>query len=199
MLTIFTDGACEGNPGRGGWAWVRVEADGTVREECGGEPATTTNNRMELRAAIEALNALTTPAAVRLCSDSRYVVDGMTKWIANWKRRGWMTKREGECVLNRDLWMALDAAAARHRVEWRWVRGHDGHPQNEYANHLATRAAREQTSSNGLEPSRFDTWVTGEQDSGRVRVPPFPFPSRDTFRADPLLPPPPELHHSPFA
>src|SRR5688500_13950964 len=142
MLTIFTDGACEGNPGRGGWAWVRVEADGTVREECGGEPATTTNNRMELRAAIEALNALTTPAAVRLCSDSRYVVDGMTKWIANWKRRGWMTKREGECVLNRDLWMALDAAAARHRVEWRWVRGHAGDPHNERADWLATSIAR---------------------------------------------------------
>jgi ribonuclease HI len=133
-VVIYTDGACKGNPGPGGWGvWLR---SGTHEKELyGGEPLTT-NNRMELTAVIEALNALTRPCEVTLFTDSVYVRDGITKRIHNWKRRGWVTS-DKKPVKNADLWQRLDEAAARHRVDWRWVRGHTGDIGNERADALA--------------------------------------------------------------
>lgn len=132
MIEVFTDGACAGNPGPGGWGVLIVGKDGEV-ERCGGEDATT-NNRMELTAAIEALRATSGP--LRLYTDSQYVKNGITVWIGNWKRNGWKTA-DRKPVKNQDLWMALDAAIAGRVVEWRWVRGHNGHPENERADALA--------------------------------------------------------------
>nr|WP_217343918.1 ribonuclease HI [Noviherbaspirillum sp. L7-7A]MBV0878007.1 ribonuclease HI [Noviherbaspirillum sp. L7-7A] len=135
-VEIFTDGACKGNPGPGGWgAWLKTGEH--EKEICGGEP-NTTNNRMELMAVIEALSALTRPCNVVLHTDSQYVQKGISEWIHGWKKRGWKTASK-EPVKNADLWQALDAAQARHRVEWRWVRGHSGHVGNERADQLANR------------------------------------------------------------
>jgi ribonuclease HI len=135
-VEIFTDGACKGNPGPGGWgAWLK--AGDHEKEICGGE-ANTTNNRMELMAVIEALTALTRPCKVVLHTDSQYVQKGISEWIHGWKKRGWKTAAK-EPVKNADLWQALDAAQARHQVEWRWVRGHVGHVGNERADQLANR------------------------------------------------------------
>ncbi len=135
---IFTDGACSGNPGPGGWG-ARIESSGSsennVQEIKGGETATT-NNRMELTAAIEALNSLPDGAQVQLITDSNYVKDGITQWLKNWKMRGWRTASK-KPVKNKDLWQALDAASTRHTIEWRWVRGHDGDAGNERADELA--------------------------------------------------------------
>ena len=135
-VEIFTDGACKGNPGPGGWGALLV-AGGHEKELFGGEPGTT-NNRMELRAVIEALNALTRTCEVVVHTDSQYVQKGISEWIHGWKARGWKTAAK-EPVKNADLWQALDAAQARHRVEWRWVRGHNGHAGNERADALANR------------------------------------------------------------
>ena len=135
-VDIFTDGACKGNPGPGGWgAWLKTGEH--EKELCGGEP-NTTNNRMELMAVIEALTALTRPCSVVLHTDSQYVQKGISEWIHGWKKRGWKTAAR-EPVKNADLWQALDAAQARHQVEWRWVRGHSGHAGNERADQLANR------------------------------------------------------------
>jgi len=136
-VEIFTDGACSGNPGPGGWGAI-LRFNGTEKELSGAE-ALTTNNRMELMAAIAALEALTRPCAVTLTTDSQYVKDGLTKWIHGWKRNGWTTS-DKKPVKNEDLWKRLDAAAARHRVTWQWVRGHTGHPENERADALARNA-----------------------------------------------------------
>ena len=136
-VRLFADGSCHGNPGPGGWAAL-LEYDGRRRELSGAEPATT-NNRMELRAVIEGLGALREPCEVEVWSDSRYVVDGMTSWLASWKQRGWKTA-DKKPVKNEDLWRSLDEAAARHRVTWHWVRGHDGHPENEMVDRLANAA-----------------------------------------------------------
>jgi len=133
-ITIHTDGGCEGNPGPGGWAAV-LEYGSQTREVSGGEVATT-NNRMELQASIAALGALTEPCEVELFTDSTYVRDGITKWIKSWKARGWMTTAK-QPVKNEDLWRALDAAAARHRIHWRWLKGHAGHAGNERCDVLA--------------------------------------------------------------
>ena len=133
-VEIFTDGACSGNPGPGGWGAILHFGEAT-RELSGGAEETT-NNRMELTAAIEALNALTRPCDVVLTTDSVYVKDGITAWIDGWKRRGWKNSKK-EPVKNEDLWKALDAARERHRGEWRWVKGHAGHPENERADELA--------------------------------------------------------------
>jgi len=139
-IDIWTDGACSGNPGPGGWGALLVS--GThERELCGGNPATT-NNRMEMTAAIEALNALKKPSRVRLHTDSQYLKDGLTKWLAGWKRNGWKTASK-KPVKNRDLWQALDHACARHDIEWIWVRGHAGDPGNERADALARKGARD--------------------------------------------------------
>ena len=138
-VQIFTDGACKGNPGPGGWgALIRYGAH--ERELAGGE-AVTTNNRMELTAAIRALEALKRPCRVVLTTDSNYVHDGITKWIAGWQRNGWRTA-DKKPVKNADLWQELLAAVAAHRIEWRWVKGHAGHAENERVDRLASDAAR---------------------------------------------------------
>jgi ribonuclease HI len=134
-VEIYTDGACSGNPGPGGWGAV-LRYGSFTKELCGGEGGLTTNNRMELTAAIEALEALTRPSSVHLHTDSTYVRSGITSWLPGWKRNGWRTA-EKKPVKNADLWQRLDAAAARHRVEWHWVKGHAGHPGNERADELA--------------------------------------------------------------
>ena len=138
MVEIATDGACKGNPGPGGWgALLRV--GGSEKELSGGD-AHTTNNRMELTAAIEALNALTRPCSVKLSTDSKYVMDGLTKWVKGWQRNGWRTA-DKKPVKNAELWHALIAATERHEIEWVWVKGHAGHPDNERADRLASDAA----------------------------------------------------------
>jgi ribonuclease HI len=135
-IEIYTDGACKGNPGPGGWgAWLKSGAH--ERELWGGE-AVTTNNRMELIAVIEALTALKQPSRVTLHTDSAYVKDGITTWIHGWKARGWMTA-DRKPVKNQDLWQRLDALRERHQVDWRWVKGHAGDPGNERADTLANR------------------------------------------------------------
>lgn len=135
-VVIHTDGACSGNPGPGGWGAV-LESDGRVRELKGGA-AHATNNRMELTAAIEALNALKRPCRVELYSDSVYVRDGITRWIRGWKRNGWKTASK-KPVKNKELWQALDAAMQRHEVRFHWVKGHAGHDANERADELANQ------------------------------------------------------------
>lgn len=135
-VTIYTDGACKGNPGPGGWgAWMR---SGSHERELWGGEALTTNNRMELTAVIEALSALKRASRVELHTDSQYVRQGITAWIHNWKKRGWKTS-DNKPVKNEDLWRRLDAVAANHVVDWRWVRGHAGDPGNERADALANR------------------------------------------------------------
>ena len=136
-VEIFTDGACSGNPGPGGWGAL-LRYNGTERELSGGESATT-NNRMEMMAAIQALETLSRPVKVRVYTDSQYVRDGITSWLPRWKARGWKTA-DKKPVKNVDLWQRLDAAAAPHDVDWIWVRGHSGHPENERADKLAREA-----------------------------------------------------------
>ncbi len=138
VVEVFTDGACKGNPGPGGWGAL-LRCRGREKELWGGEPHTT-NNRMELLAVIQALAALTQPCRVKLHTDSQYVQLGISSWIINWKRRGWKTSGN-QPVKNADLWQRLDEAAARHQVEWIWVRGHAGHDGNERADALANRGA----------------------------------------------------------
>jgi ribonuclease HI len=139
-VVIHTDGACSGNPGAGGWGAVLQfgEREKTI---CGGEPATT-NNRMELMAAIQALEALSRPCKVELHTDSQYVMKGISEWIHGWKARGWKTA-DRKPVKNEDLWRRLDEARARHEVDWRWVKGHNGHELNERADGLARQGLEE--------------------------------------------------------
>ena len=137
-IEIFTDGACKGNPGPGGWGAILRR--GGTEKEMSGSAAETTNNRMEMTAVIEALNALKRPCEVDLYTDSRYVVDGITRWIFGWQRNGWKNAAK-KPVANADLWQAMMAAAKPHRIEWHWVKGHDGHPENERADQLASEAA----------------------------------------------------------
>lgn len=145
VVQIATDGACKGNPGRGGWGAV-LRFRGQERELYGYAPETT-NNRMELTAAIEALSQLKRPCRVHLSTDSVYVRDGITKWVHGWRRRGWKTAAKKD-VKNRDLWQALLAAARVHDIEWHWVKGHAGDPDNERADALANRAIAEQSRLN---------------------------------------------------
>jgi len=140
-VEIYTDGACSGNPGPGGWG-VLLRYRGVEKELYGGEPEPTTNNRMELMAAIRALESLSRPVAVRLHTDSVYVRSGITSWLAGWKRNGWVTA-DRKPVKNADLWERLDAATRDHRVEWLWVKGHNGDPGNERADALANRGLAE--------------------------------------------------------
>ena len=137
VVEIYADGACKGNPGPGGWGAL-LRAGGTERELYGGE-ADTTNNRMELTAVIRALEALKRRCKVRLYTDSQYVQKGISQWIHDWKRRGWRTA-DKKPVKNEDLWRRLDELAGAHQVEWHWVRGHAGHPENERADELANKA-----------------------------------------------------------
>jgi ribonuclease HI len=153
----------------------------------------TTNNRMALRSATETFRALARKGGrfrVVFTSDSRYLIDGMTSWVHGWARKGW--RRAGGPIENLELWHEAIRAAAPHLVEWRWVRGHAGHPQNEYANHLATRAAADQTSSGGLVESEYEAWVARMRTKGGVRGSASPFPTADAFRPAPALPRVPE-------
>lgn len=145
-VILVTDGACIGNPGPGGWACIlRYQ---TRRQELFGSERRTTNNRMEMLAVIEGLKTIEEPSRVVVTTDSQYVRNGITKWIAGWKRRGWQKKTKGASgtleVLNRDLWELIDSLAARHEVDWQWVRGHAGHADNVRCDHLAQLAARQQ-------------------------------------------------------
>ena len=150
MIEIYTDGACSGNPGPGGWG-VLLRLEGEETELCGGEPATT-NNRMELLAVIEALQWFTHPVKARVYTDSQYVQKGISEWIHSWKRRGWKTASK-EPVKNEDLWRRLDALASGHTIEWHWVRGHNGHVDNERVDALA-RAGLEQSRRAGKPVTR---------------------------------------------
>lgn len=138
QVTIHTDGACEGNPGPGGWAAV-LRCGNHIKEVSGGEPATT-NNRMELQGAIGALSILTEPCEIQLFTDSAYVKNGVTEWVHAWKRRGWKTA-DKKPVKNEDLWRQLDALASQHKIEWRWLKGHAGHVDNERCDVLACAEA----------------------------------------------------------
>lgn len=140
LVEIFTDGACRGNPGPGGWAAL-LRCKGKAKTISGGE-ARTTNNRMEMIAAIKALEALTQPCKVRLTTDSQYLMKGMTEWLKNWKRRGWVTASKTP-VKNVELWKRLDALTLQHQVEWEWVRGHNSHEENELVDSLARQALKQ--------------------------------------------------------
>ncbi len=140
-IELFTDGACSGNPGPGGWG-VLIRWQNHEKELCGGE-VETTNNRMELMAAIQGLESLNRGVNATLYTDSKYVKDGISQWIINWKRNGWKTAAK-KPVKNIDLWKRLDTALERHKVEWRWIKGHTGHPENERADELARQGLQEQ-------------------------------------------------------
>ena len=148
-VEIYTDGACRGNPGPGGWG-VLLRFNDKEKELWGGE-AGTTNNRMELMAAIRALEALKRPSRVKLYTDSLYVMKGITTWIHDWKRRGWRTA-EKKPVKNEDLWRQHDDLAAKHEIEWHWVKGHNGHPENERADALANKGIPASGDATGIPP-----------------------------------------------
>jgi len=174
-VLVHADESCLGNqfkdranPGAAAGLVETWSASGWVRRDYWISEPDTTNNRMALRSAIEALGALTRPCRVEFVSDSQYLVKGMSEWVRGWKARGW--KRKDGAIENLELWKELDRAAQRHDVSWRWVRGHAGHPKNEYANHLATGAARTLDSSGGLIQSGFEAWLQDEREKhGRYR------------------------------
>ncbi len=139
-IEIFTDGACSGNPGAGGWG-VILRCGETEKELSGGE-AQTTNNRMELTAVIEALKALKRECEITLYTDSRYVMDGVNEWMPNWKKNGWKTTNKKSAVKNLELWQELDSLLPKHKIKWVWVKGHNGHPENERVDKLARDAAK---------------------------------------------------------
>jgi ribonuclease HI len=197
MLAIFADESCLGNgregsnPGGAGGVveyWNPATERLTRFDYWVSEPATT-NNRMALRSVIEAFRAISrkgTRFRVVFTTDSQYLVKGMTEWVHGWSARGW--RRKDGALENLELWQAAVMEASKHLVEWRWVRGHVGHPQNEYANHLAVRAAREQTSSAGVVASAFDEWLESERAKGRMASEPDPFPLQRPFRPARALP-----------
>lgn len=139
-IEIFTDGACSGNPGAGGWG-VILRCGETEKELSGGD-AQTTNNRMELTAVIEALKALKRECEITLYTDSRYVMDGVNEWMPNWKKNGWRTTNKKSAVKNLELWQELDSLLSKHKIKWVWVKGHNGHPENERVDKLARDAAK---------------------------------------------------------
>ncbi|MFQ5888776.1 MAG: ribonuclease H [Gemmatimonadota bacterium] len=195
LVYIYADESCLGNQLRdelrpGGAAGLIEKFDarrGWYRRDYWAHEPNTTNNRMALLSAILGLSALRRPCDVVFTSDSQYLVRGMKEWIHSWAERGW--RRKGGAIENLDLWRELNRAARRHRVEWRWVRGHAGHPKNEYANCLAVRAAREERSTTeGLRPSRFDEWLQERIESGAF-VDFLDVPPDDPFCPDP---PPPD-------
>lgn len=147
-ITIYTDGACKGNPGPGGWG-VLLEYNGRKKTLHGGEPLTT-NNRMEMMAAISALETLREACEITLFTDSKYVMQGLTEWLPGWKARGWKTASK-QPVKNQDLWERLDAAVQRHKIEWRWVKGHAGDPGNEMADQLANQGIEQMQAARAAE------------------------------------------------
>ncbi|MBI1809968.1 MAG: ribonuclease HI [Gemmatimonadetes bacterium] len=197
LVAIYADESCLGNGqdgdnpgGAGALVEYRVPATGAlVRRDLWISERATTNNRMALRSVSDTLRALGAKGArfdVVFTTDSRYIVDGMTQWVFGWARNGW--KRKGGAIENLERWYEAIEAASEHAVAWRWVKGHDGHAQNEYANHLATRAAADQTHSDGLVPSAFETWLAATRAKGAKHGDPFPFPEAATFRAARALP-----------
>ena len=191
LVAIYADESCLGN-GRegenpGGAAgvieWLQPRSQKVTRCDYWISEPATTNNRMALRSVIDAFREISRRGnayRVLFTSDSKYIVDGMTEWLPQWKARGW--KRKGGNVENLELWKEADAAVDAHEVQWRWVRGHAGHPQNEYANFLATRAAAEQSNSAGLRQSGYDEWVEKTK-TGKLRLSePTPFPDLQSFR-----------------
>ena len=169
LVFVYADESCLGNqnvdrdnPGGAGVLLEHWRGEAWERRDLWISEPATTNNRMAIRSGIIALEALKRPSRVVFTSDSSYLVKGMSEWVHGWAQRGW--KRKTGPVENAGLWRELCAAAARHRIEWRWVRGHAGHPQNEYANHLATRAAKKQDSSGGAIPSGFEAWLAEQRD-----------------------------------
>ncbi len=192
FVAIYADESCLGNGREGenpGGAGVLVEyttrSGSLVRRDLWISEAATTNNKMALRSVIEAFNGIARRKGQAFravfCTDSRYIVDGMTRWVHDWARRDW--RRKTGAIENLELWKQAVSAAAPHKVEWRWVRGHAGHAQNEYANDLAVRAANHQNSSEGLVESGFDEW---RKDRAEVKL--EPFPAAASFRPGPQLP-----------
>jgi ribonuclease HI len=196
LVAIYADESCLGNGQAGdnpGGAGVLVEyrhPDGRLsRRDLWISSHATTNNRMALHSVIEAFDALGARDgrfSVLFTTDSRYIVDGLTSWVFGWARNGW--KRKTGAIENLELWHDAIAAVNDHEPSWRWVKGHAGHPQNEYANDLAVRAATEQSASGGLVPSGFDEWLTARRAKGGARGAVAPFPDSDTFSPSPSLP-----------
>lgn len=197
LVAVYADESCLGNgregnnPGGAGALieYMRPESSEIVRRDLWVSEPATTNNRMALRSVIETFQLLSRKGkqfCVVFTSDSRYLVDGMQSWVRDWARRGW-TRKSGP-IENLELWHAAVDAVRGHEVQWRWVRGHHGHPQNEYANHLATRAAAQQTASDGLVASEFDTWLASQRERGALRTEVDPFPSIESFKPAAPLP-----------
>ena len=191
VVAIYADESCLGNgragdtPGGGGGLleWRHPRTGELLRWDYWFAEPDTTNNRMALRSVIEAFRGLSKKGhtfSVVFTSDSKYIVDGMTSWVPGWMSRGW-TRKTGP-IENLALWQEAVEALGAHEREWRWVRGHNGHPQNEYANHLATRAAAQQTQSDGLVPSSFDEWVAAQRAKGAIKTALEPFPDPGTVR-----------------
>ena len=189
LVYIYADESCLGNqyrdrdnPGGAGGLVELWRDTGCVRRDYWASEAATTNNRMALLGATELLAALRRPCRIIFTSDSQYLVTGMREWIHGWASRGW--KRKTGAIENVELWRALGRAAARHEIDWRWVRGHAGHPQNEYVNDLAVRAAKEQSSSGGLVESKFVEWLEGHREKGQKYMDFFETaaPEEDKFR-----------------
>jgi ribonuclease HI len=197
LVAVYADESCLGNGregsnpgGAAGLIEYRLPSSGEiVRHDFWISEPATTNNRMALRSVLEAFRILSAKGRrlrVVFTSDSKYIVQGMREWLPGWVARGWRRKT-GE-ILNEELWRAAAAAIDEHEVDWRWVRGHAAHPQNEYANDLAVRAAREQTSSGGACPSGFDAWLAAKRAAGRLAREPDPFPDAASFRPAARLP-----------
>jgi ribonuclease HI len=197
LVAVYADESCLGNgrdgdnPGGAGALieYMRPESNEIVRRDLWVSESATTNNRMALRSVIETFRALSRKGkqfSVVFTSDSRYLVDGMTSWVRDWIRRGW-TRKSGR-IENLELWHAAVDAVREHQVQWRWVRGHHGHPQNEYANHLATSAAARQTQSSGLMASQFEAWLASQRERGAMRNDIDPFPSAASFKPAVPLP-----------
>jgi ribonuclease HI len=185
LVAVYADESCLGNgregenPGGAGGLIEALYDDGLLRRDFWISENATTNNRMALRGVIEAFRALSKERdtfRVVFTSDSRYLIDGMTDWVHRWAERGW--RRKGGPVENKELWQEAIDAVNGHSVHWRWVRGHAGHPQNEYANELATKAARELSTSHGAIPSGFDLWLAAQRSAGRIALDPDPPPTR---------------------
>ncbi len=196
LLAIYADESCLGNGregdnpgGAGALVEYRTAAGVMVRRDLWLSEPGTTNNRMALRSVSETLAAIGARGArfrVVFTTDSRYIVDGMTQWVFGWARNGW--KRKTGAIENLELWRGAIRAVDGHAVSWRWVKGHNGHAQNEYANHLATTAASEQSNSGGLVESEFDRWLARARAKGARHADPSPFPDDATFKASPTLP-----------
>lgn len=193
IVYIWADESCLGNqfknrdnPGGAGGLLAYWKDDAWVRRDLWLSEPGTTNNRMALMSAITAFRYLTRPCRIVFTSDSQYLVKGMREWVPGWARRGW--KRKGGAIENLELWQRLVKESGRHEVDWRWVKGHAGHPQNEYANHLATSAAKDQTRSGGLAPSKYTEWLEAERERGRyLDVYEFAAPPEETFKPAPKV------------